>query len=88
MIPENRRLPREKQEQVVEYVRLGANKKRLQIDLKIKTGKYIPLKDIHNMTAKAKDSTNNFEEAIKLIREHGIYYFLPLIKYCLLCFEF
>ena len=78
MIPENRRIPERKKNEYIEYLKLNVIKKKLQIKIKQETGKLFPLKYIHNWGQKIKDNKNNFEAAIKLIRENGNWIFLLL----------
>ena len=48
MIPENRRVSESIKKECIEYLKLGADKKKMQVKLYEETGKLVLLKDIHN----------------------------------------
>ena len=69
-------MPSDLKEKTVELLKLRPNKKLLQQDLQIESGKVVYMRDIHNLAQKAKakgsESRNDLAEVVNiLIEEYG-----------------
>ena len=68
-----RRLADEDKENVVQMLQMKSNKKMLQNHIRSATGKNVILKDLHNLTAKVKQTTagtNQYEDLIKEMKKY------------------